>query len=118
MLSKNDRVKRYKAWVSQLPPVKFSHHGDHAHSPYVISTKSSSNCSCLVGVRIVVVSVLKFTKGALFPKLFPVSVECLDKLLQSLRTLGTDGAVIDMKHLQGRFVRDPALSKAPLNNVE
>ena len=78
----------------------------------VISTKSSSHRSRLVRVRIVVVP--KFIKGALFP----VPVERLDKLLQNLRTLGTDGAVIDIKHLQGRFVRDPVLSKAFLNNVE
>ena len=50
--------------------------------------------------------------------LFPVPVEILDKILESLRTPGGDGAVIDAEHPPRRFHRRLALSKNFIDNVK
>ena len=86
----------------------------HSLSSRGIDEKFFPPLPSFVRVRIVVAKVLKSIEEALFS----VPVELLDKLLQSPRTLGTDGAVIDAEHLQRRFVRHLALSKALLNNAE
>ena len=49
--------------------------------------------------------------------LFPVPVKLPDKLLQSLRTTGADGTVIDAEHPQRRLSRRLAPSKAFLKDV-
>ena len=61
-----------------------------------------------------VVNVLMFIEN----NLFPIPVELLDKLLQSLCTSGADGAVIDPEHLQRRLPQRLALSKDFLDNVK
>ena len=63
--------------------------------------------------------VVKGLIGFIFKEdLFPVPVELLNKILQSLRTPGADGAVIDPEHPQRHIPRHLALSKDGIDNVK
>ena len=79
-----------------------------------VRARAQSKVTTKVASQSGVVNVLMFIEN----NLFPVPVELLDKLLQSLRTPGADGAVIDPEHLQRRLPRRLALTEDFLDNVK